>query len=78
MGTCRGYVLDNGKLLLVTRDGNGEDDEVTDVRYAEATTGNIHLVMRQCEGRPFEWDSIESPDHDKLRRDGALPDGAGA
>lgn len=68
-GDVSGYVLDNGKMLLVTRDG----DAVTDVRYAEATTNNIHLVIHQSQGRPFEWDAVESPDHDKLRRDGALP-----
>lgn len=71
-GTVSGYTIGNGKMLLVTRDG----DRVTDVRHADATTNNILLIMRQSESRPFEWESIESPDHDMLARDGAIPERA--
>lgn len=64
-----GYTIGNGKMLLVTRDG----DKVVDIRHAEATTNNIHLIMRQGKDRPFDWDAIESPAHDMLERGGAIP-----
>ena len=67
------YLNEAGNVTgYVTRD----EGRVTDVRYAEATTNNIHLIIRQSERRPFEWDAIESPDHDALRREGALPEKA--
>lgn len=64
-----GYVLDDGKMLLVTR----EDGRVRDVRYAEATEANLALVREQSEDDPFRWDAVESRDHEALRRDGAIP-----
>lgn len=64
-----GYVIGNGKVLLVTR----EDGKVTDVRHADATTRNIHLIMTQGDKHPFDWDAVESPVHDRLRREGAIP-----
>lgn len=65
-----GYVIDSDKMLVVTREGG----KVTDVRHADATTRNIHLVMTQGDKSQFDWDAVESPAHDRLRRDGAIPE----
>jgi len=68
-GAVTGYGIGHGNMLLVTR----EDGRVTDVRYAKITETNVSLVRQQADGQPFDWDSVESPDHDWLSQMGAIP-----